>query len=441
MSGTSERDRELVRVAAIGSVDDGKSTLIGRLLLDAGLVPDDILEAIRRYSAKRGDEYLDLSLITDGLRSEREQGITIDVAYRYFRTKRRSFILADCPGHVSYTRNMVTGTSLAEVAILLIDARQGLTQQTRRHGFVAGLLRVPHVIVCVNKMDLVGYDQAVFDRVVEEYEQYAARLGIVDVTFIPTDALHGDNVVRRSTRMPWYEGPSLLYQLEHVHAASDRNLVDVRFPVQLVVRPRSASASHHDYRGYAGAVASGIMKAGDPVMVLPSHIETTIEAIETFDGPVEEAFPPLSVTIRLTDDVDVTRGDMLVRPHNRPNVLRDIEAMVCMVGETRIQAGSELLLQHTTRVVRARVEEVRYKVDVDSLHRREDEGFLALNDIGRVHIRTGDPIFCDPYYRNTVTGTFILIDPADDRTIAAGIVLPLPTEQPLAGEALEAVAL
>ncbi len=447
MSATSEPERELVRVAAIGSVDDGKSTLIGRLLLDAGLVPDDTLEAIRRYSARRGDEYLDLSLITDGLRSEREQGITIDVAYRYFRTKRRSFILADCPGHVSYTRNMVTGTSLAEVAILLVDARQGLTQQTRRHGFIAGMLRVPHVIVCVNKMDLVGFDQVVFERVVEEYEQYAARLGIVDVTFIPTDALHGDNVVRRSTNMEWYDGPSLLYQLEHVHAASDRNLVDVRFPVQLVVRPRSASATHHDYRGYAGVVASGIMKPGDPVMVLPSHLETTIEAIETFDGAVEEAYPPMSVTVRLADDLDVTRGDMLVRPHNRPNVLRDVEAMVVMVDEPRIgvppgglTAGSELLLQHTTRVVRARVEEVRYRVDVDSLHRREDEHSLGLNDIGRIRVRTGDPIFCDAYYRNTVTGTFILIDPSDDRTIAAGIVLPLPTEQP-ADEAFETVGL
>ncbi len=437
MSATS--DRELVRVAAIGSVDDGKSTLIGRLLLDAGLVPDDTLDAIRRYSAMRGDEYLDLSLITDGLRSEREQGITIDVAYRYFHTKRRSFILADCPGHVSYTRNMVTGTSLAEVAILLVDVRQGLTQQTHRHGFIAGLLRVPHAIVCVNKMDLVGFDQGAFERVVEAYEQFAARLGIVDVTFIPTDALHGDNVVHRSTNMSWYEGPSLLYQLEHVHAASDRNLVDVRFPVQLVVRPRSASAAHHDYRGYAGRVASGIMKPGDPVMVLPSHLETTIEAIETFDGAVEEAYPPMSVTVRLADDLDVTRGDMLVRPHNRPNVLRDVEAMACVVGETRIAAGAELLLQHTTRLVRCRVEEVRYTVDVDSLHRREDADGLGLNDIGRVRIRTADPIFCDAYYRNTVTGTFILIDPADNATIGAGIVLPLPTEQS-ADEALGALA-
>jgi bifunctional enzyme CysN/CysC len=427
VSATSER--ELVRVAAIGSVDDGKSTLIGRLLLDAGLIPDDVVEAARRSSARRGDDYFDLSLITDGLRSEREQGITIDVAYRYFATERRSFILADCPGHVSFTRNMVTGTSLAQVAILLVDARQGLTQQTRRHGFIAGMLRVPHVIVCVNKMDLVGYDQAAFDRVVEEYEQYAARLGIVDVTFVPTDALHGDSVVGRSAKMSWYEGPTLLYQLEHVHAASDRNLVDVRFPVQLVVRPRSATAEHHDYRGYAGRVASGVMKPGDPVMILPSHLETTIEAIETFDGAVEEAYPPMSVTVRLAHDVDITRGDMLVRPHNRPNVLRDVEAMVCMVGETRIEAGSELLLQHTTRLVRARVEEVRYKVDIDSLHRREDQRWLGLNDIGRIRIRTGDPIFCDAYYRNTVTGTFVLIDPSDNATIGAGIVLPLPTEQ------------
>jgi bifunctional enzyme CysN/CysC len=422
-------DRDLVRVAAIGSVDDGKSTLIGRLLLDADLVPEDVVEAARRYSMRRGDDYFDLSLITDGLRSEREQGITIDVAYRYFATKRRSFILADCPGHVSYTRNMVTGTSLAQVAILLVDARQGLTQQTRRHGFIAGMLRVPHVIVCVNKMDLVGHDQARFESIVAEYEQYAARLGIVDVSFIPTDALHGDNVLRRSTNMPWYEGPSLMYQLEHVHAASDRNLVDVRFPVQSVVRPRSSNSEHHDYRGYAGQVASGVIRPGDPVLVLPSHVETRIGAIDTFDGPVEEAFPPMSVIIRLADDVDVARGDMLVRPHNRPNVLREFEAMVCVVGETRLQATSEILIQHTTRLVRARVEEVRYKVDVDTLHRREDEQALALNDIGRVRIRTAEPIFCDAYYRNTVTGTFVGIDPTDNATIAAGIVLPLPTEQ------------
>lgn len=439
MSGTSERDHESVRVAAIGSVDDGKSTLIGRLLLDAGTVPDDVVEAIRRYSAARGDDYLDLSLITDGLRSEREQGITIDVAYRYFGTARRSFILADCPGHVSYTRNMVTGTSLAQVVILLVDARTGLTQQSRRHGFIAGLLRVPHVVVCVNKMDLVGYDEGTFEGIADEYEQYAARLGIADVTFIPTDALHGDNVVHRSPKMTWYEGAPLLYELEHVHAASDRNLVDGRFSVQSAVRPRSATAEHHDFRGYTGQVASGVMRPGDGVMVLPSHVETTIDEITTFDGPVAEAFPPMSVTVRLRDDVDVARGDMIVRPHNRPNVLRDIEAMLCVVGETELDAGRELLLQHTTRVVRARIEEVRYVVDIDSLHRREDDR-LRLNEIGRVHIRTGNPIFCDPHYRNRATGTFILIDPATNATVAAGIILPLPTEQPAGAEAAESVS-
>jgi bifunctional enzyme CysN/CysC len=423
-------ERELIRVAVIGSVDDGKSTLIGRLLFDAGLVPEDTLEAVRRFSVTRGDEYLDLSLITDGLRSEREQGITIDVAYRYFSTARRSFILADCPGHLTYTRNMVTGSSLAQVAILLIDARQGLTQQTRRHAFIAGLLRVPHVIVCVNKMDLVDYDAAVFDRIVNDYAGYAARLGVVDITFIPTVALDGDNLVHRSEKMSWYEGSPLLYELDHLYAASDRNLVDVRFPIQMVIRPRRASPDLRDYRGYAGQVASGIMRAGDAVMVLPSRFETTIQAIETFDGSVETAYPPMSVTIHLSHDVDATRGDMFVRPHNHPNVLRDVEAMLCVVGETRIEKGSEFLLQHTTRIVRARVEEVRYKVDVDSLHRLVHQAALSLNEIGRVHIRTGSPIFCDSYLRNTSTGTFVLIDPSENRTVAAGLILTPPIEQP-----------
>ena len=413
--------REVLRFAAAGSVDDGKSTLIGRLLIDTGNVFDDQLEAIRRTSQQRGDEYLDLALLTDGLRAEREQGITIDVAYRYFSTDRRSFVIADCPGHVQYTRNMVTGCSTADLVLVLVDARLGVLQQTRRHATIASLMRVPHVVVCVNKMDLVGYEKAVYERIRDEFTAYAARLGIVDVTFVPLSALHGDNVARRSARMPWYEGPSLLYHLENVYVASDRDLVDVRFPVQTVVRPRSQE--HVDYRGYAGLVAGGVMKVGDPVVVLPSGVESSIVGIDTFDGPIAEAFPPMSVTIRLADDVDVSRGDVIARPLNRPHVASDIDAMICSVADVPIAAGRTFILMQGTRTTRAIVERLRYRLDIDSQHRDEDAEEIGTNEIGRIRVKTAVPLVFDEYRRNRATGSFILVDEQDNRTLAAGMIL------------------
>jgi bifunctional enzyme CysN/CysC len=414
-------ERDLLRFAAVGSVDDGKSTLIGRLLIDTRNVYDDQLAAVERASRGRGDEYVDIALITDGLRAERTQGITIDVAYRYFKTARRAFVIADCPGHVQYTRNMVTGASSADLVLLLVDARKGVLEQTRRHAFIASMLGIPHVVVCVNKMDLVGYEQSVFERIRLEFTDFAARLQFADVTFLPIAALPGDGVVERSSRMPWYEGPPLLYHLENVHIASDRDLIDVRFPVQTVIRPRSGS--HHDYRGYAGQVAGGVLKSGDRVVVLPSGEQTTIERIESFDGAIDEAFPPMCVTVHLATALDVSRGDMIARPANRPTVARDLEAMVCCVADADIAVGRTFVIQHTTREVRAEVTELRYRVDIESLHRVENPPALGLNDIGRVHLRLAAPLFVDAYRRNRTTGSFILIDTADNRTVAAGVVL------------------
>jgi bifunctional enzyme CysN/CysC len=409
--------RELLRFATAGSVDDGKSTLIGRLLHDSGAVADDQLAAVER--ASRGKQ-VDLSLLTDGLRAEREQGITIDVAYRYFSTPRRSFVVADTPGHLQYTRNMVTGASTADLAIVLVDARKGLVEQSRRHAFVATLLRVPHLVVAVNKMDLAGWSQDVFERIRDDVERFAAKLEVHDLTLVPVSALHGDNVVERSAHMPWYEGPTLLHHLENVHVAGDRNLIDARFPVQYVIRPQSAS--HPDYRGYAGTVASGVFKPGDEVLVLPSGLTTRITAIDTADGPVAEAFPPMAVTLLLEDDLDVSRGDLVCRPHNAPAVTQDLEAMVCWLSERPLEPGRKLALKHTTRWVRAVVKDVRYGVDVDTLHRREvDE--LALNDIGRVVLRTTVPVLADPYRRNRATGGFVLVDEATNVTVGAGMVV------------------
>ena len=412
---------DLLRFATAGSVDDGKSTLIGRLLIDAKQIMADQLEAVERASKARGDTYLDLGLITDGLRAEREQGITIDVAYRYFATPRRRFIIADTPGHVQYTRNMVTGVSTADLSLILIDARNGVLQQSRRHAFISSLMGVPHLTVCVNKMDLADWDQAVYDEICDEFRAFAAKLEVHDLTFIPVSALHGDNVVDRSQNMPWYEGPPLLYHLEHLHIASDRNLIDVRFPVQWVIRPQDPE--HHDYRGYAGSVASGMLKPGDEVVVLPSQRSSRIEAIDTYDGPVEEAFPPMAVTVRLADDLDVSRGDMICRSHNRPQEAREIDAMVCWMSSAPLVPGARYVLKHTTRSVSARIEHLTYRVDVDTLHRDESAGALELNDIGRVSLRTGAPVFVDDYRRNRTTGSFILIDEASNETVAAGIVL------------------
>jgi bifunctional enzyme CysN/CysC len=417
----TQRAPELLRIATAGSVDDGKSTLIGRLLFETKQILEDQYAAIERTSRERGDSYVNLALLTDGLRAEREQGITIDVAYRYFQTPRRKFIIADTPGHKQYTRNMVTGASNAVLAIVLVDARKGIVEQSKRHAFISTLLRIPHLVVCVNKMDLVDYDQAVFEHICDEFSSFAAKLDVSDLTFIPISALHGDNVVEPSDNMPWYGGTSLLYHLEHTHVASDRNLVDCRFPVQWVVRPMSEA--HHDYRGYAGQVASGTFKPGDDVLVLPSGTATRIAAIDTFDGPVAEARPPMSVTMLLEDDLDVSRGDMICRPHNAPSSTRELDAMVCWMHDRPLVPGARYALKHTTRSVRAEVKELRYSIDVNSLHRLQDVGELRLNDVGRVKLRTGARLLVDEYRRNRATGSFILIDDATGETVGGGIVL------------------
>ncbi len=412
---------DLLRFATAGSVDDGKSTLIGRLLLDSKAIFEDQLEAVEQTSVARGYDYTDLALLTDGLRSEREQGITIDVAYRYFATPRRKFIIADTPGHVQYTRNMVTGASTANLGLVLVDARQGLTEQSRRHAVILSLLRVPHLVLAVNKMDLVGHDEAVYEQIQADFQSFATKLTIPDLTVIPISALKGDNVVTRSTNMPWYEGPSLLHHLEHVHVASDRDLVDTRFPVQYVVRPKSDD--FHDYRGYAGRVAGGVLKPGDEVLVLPSGFTTTIEAIDNFDQEVAEAFPPMSVTVRLADDLDVSRGDMICRPHNAPKPSQDIDAMVCWMDTAPLRPRQKLAIKHTTRAGRALVKDVQYRLDVNTLHRDQETKELALNEIGRIQLRTTVPLLCDPYSKNRTTGSFVLIDEATGVTVGAGMIL------------------
>jgi bifunctional enzyme CysN/CysC len=419
---TEARSMDLLRFATAGSVDDGKSTLIGRLLYDTKSLFTDQLEAVEAVSAARGDEYTNLALLTDGLRAEREQGITIDVAYRYFATPRRKFIIADTPGHIQYTRNMVTGASTADLALILVDARKGLVEQSRRHAFLCSLLRVPHLVLCVNKMDLVDWSQEVFERIADEFTAFAAKLEAPDLSVIPISALHGDNIVSRSERTPWYEGPSLLHHLEHVHIASDRNLVDVRFPVQYVIRPQSTTVT--DYRGYAGQVASGVLKPGDEVMVLPSGFTSRIAAIETADGPVEQAFPPMSVTVRLTDEIDISRGDLICRPTNAPAVAQDIEAMICWMDETRpLRVGAKYAIKHTTRSARAVIRGLRYRLDVNSLHRDESAAELNLNEIGRVRLRTTVPLLADEYRRNRTTGGFIVIDETTNRTVGAGMIV------------------
>jgi bifunctional enzyme CysN/CysC len=415
---------DILRLATAGSVDDGKSTLIGRLLYDSKAIFEDQLAAVERTSRSRGEEYTNLALLTDGLRAEREQGITIDVAYRYFATPRRKFIIADTPGHIQYTRNMVTGASTADLAIVLVDARNGLTEQSRRHAFLATLLRVPHLILAVNKMDLVGYDPAVFERITEEFSSFATKLEVADLTFIPISALHGDNVVQRSANMGWYDGPSLLHHLEHVHIASDRNLIDVRFPVQYVIRPHQATDPElHDYRGYAGQVAGGVIKPGDPVMHLPSGFTTTVKRIDSARGPIDEAFPPMSVTLVLQDDIDISRGDMICRPHNQPSATQDVDAMVCWMSESRkLSARDRLIVKHTTRTAKAIVRDLHYRLDVNTLHRHEGVSDLSLNEIGRVTLRLTHPLFCDPYTRNRQTGGIILVDEATGATVGAGMI-------------------
>jgi len=416
---------ELLRLATAGSVDDGKSTLIGRLLYDSKQILEDQLEAVERTSRERGDEYTDLALLTDGLRAEREQGITIDVAYRYFSTPKRKFIIADTPGHIQYTRNMVTGASTANLALILVDARKGILEQSKRHAFIASLLRIPHLVLCVNKMDLVDYEPSVFQEIKDEFTDWASRLDITDLTFIPISALHGDNVVDRSMNMDWYDGPSLLHHLEEVYIASDRNLIDCRFAVQYVIRPKNNA--HHDYRGYAGMVAGGVFKPGDDVVVLPSGFTSTIRSIETGDGPVDEAFPPMSVTMTLDDDVDVSRGDMICRPHNHATCGQELDAMVCwLTDRSELHTGAKLAIKHTTRSARALVRDLLYRLDVNELHRDEHPDALRLNEIGRITLRTTAPLFFDEYRRNRSTGSFILIDEATNNTVGAGMILGEP---------------
>jgi bifunctional enzyme CysN/CysC/sulfate adenylyltransferase subunit 1 len=417
---TTRRHMDLLRFATAGSVDDGKSTLIGRLLYDSKAIFEDQLDAVERTSEAKGHGYVDLSLLTDGLRSEREQGITIDVAYRYFATPNRKFIIADTPGHVQYTRNMVTGASTADLGLILVDARHGLTEQSRRHAVLLSLLRVPHFVLAINKMDLVDYSEDVYRTILEEFTTFATKLDVPDLEVIPISALQGDNVVDRSTHMDWYKGPTLMHHLEHVHVASDRDYRDVRFPVQYVIRPKSDE--HHDYRGYSGTVAGGVLKPGDEIVVLPSGMTTTIEAIDLFGEELDAAYPPMSVTIRLTDDVDVSRGDMIARIHNAPTPRQDIDAMVCWMSTTPLQPRQKLAIKHTTRSARALVKDIQYRLDVNTLHRDPEATTLNLNEIGRIQLRTTTPLLADVYAQNRTTGSFILIDEATGITVGAGMI-------------------
>lgn len=416
-----QENNQLLRFTTAGSVDDGKSTLIGRLLYDSKSIFEDQIEAVKTSSEKKGFDYVDLSLLTDGLKSEREQGITIDVAYRYFATPKRKFIIADTPGHIQYTRNMVTGASTANLAIILIDARKGLLEQTFRHSFIASLLKIPHVIVCVNKMDLVDYDEEVYQKIVKSYKDFASKMEIKDVHFVPISALNGDNVVERSTNMKWYEGPTLLYLLENVHIASDFNHIDCRFPVQMVIRPHTHE--HQDFRGYAGRIEGGIFKPGDEVKVLPTGFTSRIKSIELDGEPIDEAFSPMSVTMTLEDELDISRGDMLVRPNNVPNVSQDLDVMVCWMSTGSLTGRTKLVLKHTTQECQVMVKEILYKVNVNTLHREEGVDEIGMNDIARISIRSAKPLFFDGYRRNRQTGSVILIDPNTNETVAAGMVI------------------
>ncbi len=419
---TPASSSELCRFTTCGSVDDGKSTLIGRLLYDSKSIFQDQYEAIEKISDRRGEEEVNLALLTDGLKAEREQGITIDVAYRYFSTPKRKFIIADTPGHIQYTRNMVTGASTANVALLLIDARHGVVEQTRRHAIIASLLQIPHVVVCINKMDLVEYSEEVFNKIHDDFESFAAKLDVKDFHFIPISALRGDNIVDRSEATPWYDGPTLLYYLENVHIASDHNFIDCRFPVQHVIRPYSDD--YHDYRGYSGRVSGGIYRVGDEVVVLPSGFTTKIKGIDTFDGPVQEAFPPMSVTLLLEDDIDISRGDMIVRENNQPEVTQDLDLMICWFDHMKpLQLKGKYAIRHSTQEARCIIKEIRYQLDVNTLHRDLENNEIRMNDIARITIRTTKPLFTDPYRQNRITGSVILVDEGTNATAAAGMVI------------------
>jgi sulfate adenylyltransferase subunit 1 len=420
-TGNQFKMNQLLRFTTAGSVDDGKSTLIGRMLYDSKSIFEDQLEAVQASSVKKGFDYVDLSLLTDGLKSEREQGITIDVAYRYFATPKRKFIIADTPGHIQYTRNMVTGASTANLALILIDARKGLVEQTHRHSFIASLLKIPHIIVCVNKMDLVNYDESVYDKIVEDYKAFSSKLAVHDIQFVPISALAGDNVVNRSVNMDWYQGATLMHMLETVHIESDYNLIDSRFPVQYVIRPQTQT--HQDFRGYAGRVAGGIFRPGEEVVVLPSGFSSKIKTIELNGDQLSEAFAPMSVTITLEDDIDISRGDIIAKPNNQPRIEQDIDLMLCWMNLRPIDLNSKFILRHATHDTRAVLKEIQYKLDISSLQRVEGVGQLAMNDIARVRIRTAQPLTFDSYRKNRITGSLVLIDEGTNETVAAGMIV------------------
>lgn len=413
-------DMQLLRFTTAGSVDDGKSTLIGRLLYDSKSIFEDQIDAVTASSTKRGLEHVDLSLLTDGLKDEREQGITIDVAYRYFATPKRKFIIADTPGHIQYTRNMVTGASTSNLALILVDVRHGVIEQTCRHSFIASLLQIPHLIVCINKMDLVDYSEEAYDKVVEQYKDFASKLDVKDIRFIPISALHGDNVVNRSENMKWYQGETLMHTLETIHIGSDQNHIDCRFPVQTVIRPHSDE--YHDYRGYAGRIAGGVFKPGDDVMVLPSGFSSKIKSIDSYDGPLKEAFAPMSVTLTLEDDIDISRGDMIVRPNNQPEPTQDLDVMLCWLNQRGPMPGGKYTIRHTSNEARCMIKNILYKVDINTLHRLEDDKDIKGNDIARVQIRTTKPLLIDAYNDNRNTGSIILVDEATNETVAAGMI-------------------
>lgn len=410
---------EILRFITAGSVDDGKSTLIGRLLYDSKSILKDQLEAIERTSLKDGGE-LNLALLTDGLKAEREQGITIDVAYKYFTTPKRKFIIADAPGHIQYTRNMITGASTANLSIILVDARKGVIEQTYRHSYISSLVRIPHLVVCINKMDLVDYSEEVFNTIKSDFNSFAAKLDIQDITFIPISALKGDNVVNVSDKMPWYEGRSLLHHLEEVFIESDQNLQDTRFPVQYVIRPQIDE--YRDFRGYAGQIAGGIFKVGDEITVLPSGFQSKITKIHTYDGEIEEAFSPMSVALLLEDEIDISRGNLIAKSDNLPDVSQDISATICWMDTNTLTEGKKFLLRHTTNSVKAIVKNIVHKIDINTFENMEDDKNLKLNDIAKVNIRTSSPLLFDEYRKNRLTGSFILVDESTNLTAGAGII-------------------
>lgn len=412
--------KQLLRFTTAGSVDDGKSTLIGRLLYDSKAIFSDQLDAIEKSSRKKGFDYVDLSLLTDGLKSEREQGITIDVAYRYFETKKRKFIIADTPGHIQYTRNMVTGASSSNLAVILVDARKGLVEQTHRHSFIASLLGIPHLIVCINKMDLVEHKKSAYDRIVDEFKSFSSKLMIKDVRFIPVSALHGDNIVKKSNNMDWYMGSTLLHELENIHISSDFNQIDARFPIQYVIRPQRTK--FQDFRGYCGKIESGIFRVGDKIKILPSGFKSTIKQISVGDKNLSEAFNPMSISMTINDDLDISKGDMIVKENNIPEVSQEIDAIITWLSEIPLQLGKKIIIKHTTNESVAKIQSIFYEIDINTLHRIEDAKTLIMNSIGRVKIRSAKSLFYDSYTQNRSTGSFIIIDPITNNTVGAGII-------------------